>query len=50
MAGLFVFGRGSMDIQIYDTTLRDGAQQEGISLSVEVVAAVDARILVAEPE
>ncbi|MBI4282062.1 MAG: citramalate synthase [Chloroflexi bacterium] len=24
-----------MDIQLYDTTLRDGAQQEGISLSVE---------------
>jgi len=34
-AGLFVFGRGAMDIQIYDTTLRDGAQQEGISLSAE---------------
>ena len=24
-----------MDIQIYDTTLRDGAQREGISFSVE---------------
>ena len=24
-----------MDIELYDTTLRDGAQQEGISLSVE---------------
>ena len=24
-----------MDIELYDTTLRDGAQQEGISLSAE---------------
>ena len=24
-----------MDIELYDTTLRDGSQQEGISLSVE---------------
>jgi 2-isopropylmalate synthase len=26
---------GIMDLELYDTTLRDGAQQEGISLSVE---------------
>lgn len=33
-AGLFLLG-GIMDIELYDTTLRDGAQQEGISLSAE---------------
>ena len=32
--GFFVLGE-SMEIQLYDTTLRDGAQQEGISLSAE---------------
>jgi 2-isopropylmalate synthase len=34
--GIFLFCIGGiMEIQLYDTTLRDGAQQEGISLSAE---------------
>ena len=33
--GAFYFVGGAMEIQLYDTTLRDGAQQEGISLSAE---------------
>ena len=29
-----ILGRRDMELEIYDTTLRDGSQQEGISLTV----------------